>query len=290
MPATQTWSAIVQLLRWEKPAGRFILLLPALWAVVMAAQGKPPLPLVLVIVLGSIATSAAGCVANDLWDRNIDPLVERTKSRPLASRALSVQVGIVVGLVSLACAAGLAFYLNPLSFWLCVAAVPVILLYPSAKRFFPIPQLVLSIAWGFAVLISWTAVTGSLTSLTWLLWGAVVCWTLGFDTVYALSDREDDIQVGVNSSARFFGAFAPHFVGVCFAVTAALLGVVAYLEQLNGSFWVMWVLAVGGWAWQTRRLLQPELPRSAYGKIFAQNVWLGSAILLGLITGYVPII
>lgn len=289
MASTQTWSAIVQLLRWEKPAGRFILLLPALWAVVLAAQGKPPLPLVLVIVLGSIATSAAGCVANDLWDRNIDPLVERTKSRPLASRALSVQVGIVVGLVSLACAAGLAFYLNPLSFWLCVAAVPVILLYPSAKRFFPVPQLVLSIAWGFAVLISWTAVTGSLTSRTWLLWGAVVCWTLGFDTVYALSDREDDIKVGVNSSARFFGAFAPHFVGVCFAATAVLLGIVAYLEQLNGSFWVMWVLAVGGWAWQTRRLLQPELPRSAYGKIFAQNVWLGSAILVGLITGYVPI-
>ncbi|NEO88551.1 MAG: 4-hydroxybenzoate solanesyltransferase [Spirulina sp. SIO3F2] len=290
MTSTQTWSAIVQLLRWNHPAGRLILMLPALWAVVMAAKGQPPLPLIVVIVLGSIATSAAGCVANDLWDRNIDPQVERTKARPLASRALSVQVGIAVGLVALTCAAGLAFYLNPLSFGLCVAAVPFILLYPSAKRFFPIPQLVLSLTWGFAVLISWTAVTGAIASITWLLWGAVVCWTLGFDTVYALSDREDDIQVGVNSSARFFGAFAPHFVGVCFAVTAALLGAVAYLEQLNGSFWVMWLLAVVGWGLQTRRLLQPELPRSAYGKIFAQNVWLGSAILVGLITGYLPII
>lgn len=261
-------------------------MLPALWAVVMAAQGQPPLPLVGVILLGSVATSAAGCVANDLWDRDIDPQVERTKLRPLASRALSVKVGIVVGLVALACAAGLAFYLNPLSFWLCVAAVPVIVLYPSAKRFFPIPQLVLSIAWGFAVLISWTAVTGNLNGITWLLWGAVVWWTLGFDTVYAMSDRDDDIRVGVNSSARFFGEYAAHFVGICFVLTGILLGIAGYLEQLNGSFWVMWVLALVGWFAQTRHLLRPRIPRSSYGKIFGQNVWIGSAILLGLITGY----
>ncbi|MEM8641813.1 MAG: 4-hydroxybenzoate solanesyltransferase [Cyanobacteria bacterium P01_G01_bin.54] len=287
LPTTNpTWRAIVQLLRWEKPAGRLILMLPALWAVVMAAQGQPPLPLVIVIVLGSIATSAAGCVANDLWDRNIDPLVERTKTRPLASRALSVQVGVGVGLVALACAAGLAFYLTPLSFWLCVAAVPFILLYPSAKRFFPIPQLVLAIAWGFAVLISWTAVTGSLNGPAVLLWGAVVYWTLGFDTVYAMSDREDDTRIGVNSSARFFGRFAPHFVGACFALTTLLLGIAAYLEQLNGSFWVMWVMAIWGWSAQTWTLLQPVIPRATYGKIFGQNVWIGAAILLGFITGY----
>ncbi|MFN7656777.1 MAG: 4-hydroxybenzoate solanesyltransferase, partial [Dolichospermum sp.] len=109
-------------------------------------------PLVGVIIIGRIATSAAGCVVNDLWDRDIDPQVERTRNRPLASRALSVQIGILVGIVALVCAAIIALYLNPLSFWLSVAAVPVIVLYPGAKRVFPIPQLVLSIAWGFAVL------------------------------------------------------------------------------------------------------------------------------------------
>lgn len=281
-----TRSAIVRLLRWDKPAGRLILMLPALWAVIVAAQGRPPLLLVVVIILGSLATSAAGCVANDLWDRDIDPQVERTKHRPLASRALSVKVGIGVCLIALSCAVGLALYLNPLSFWLCAAALPVILLYPAAKRFFPVPQLVLAIAWGFAVLISWTAVTGTLSTNTWLLWGAVVVWTLGFDTVYAMADREDDVRVGVNSSARFFGQFAAHFVGICFGLTAILLGILADREGLNGSFWVMWSIALIGWGAQTRCLLQSQIPMGAYCKIFGQNVWLGVAILVGFVTGY----
>lgn len=205
------WLTIVRLLRWNKPEGRLILMIPALWAVLLAAEGKPPLPLVGVIVLGSLATSAGGCVANDLWDRDIDPQVERTRDRPLASRALSVRVGFVVALVAFLCACGLALYLNPFTFWLCVAAVPVILLYPGAKRVFPVPQLVLAIAWGFAVLISWSAVscgtdpaaTACLGNDTWLLWGATVLWTLGFDTIYAMPDREDDRRIGINSSALF---------------------------------------------------------------------------------------
>jgi len=108
------WLIIIRLLRWNKPEGRLILMIPALWAVFLAAAGKPPLPLVGVIIVGSIATSAAGCVVNDLWDRDIDPQVERTRDRPLASRALSVQIGIVVGIVALVCAAVMAFYLNRL--------------------------------------------------------------------------------------------------------------------------------------------------------------------------------
>ncbi len=143
------WLTVIKLLRWHKPEGRLILMIPALWGVFLAAAGKPPLALVGVIILGTLATSAAGCVVNDLWDRNIDPEVERTRNRPIASRAISVKVGIIVAIIAMGCAAVLAFYLNPLSFWLCVAAVPIIVLYPGAKRVFPIPQLVLSIAWGF---------------------------------------------------------------------------------------------------------------------------------------------
>ena len=160
--------SIVKLLRWDKPAGRLILMIPALWAIFLASEGNPPFTLVSIIIFGSLATSAAGCVINDLWDRNIDDKVDRTKTRPLASKALSVQVGIVVFLISLTCAAGLALYLNSLSFWLCVMAVPFIICYPLAKRVFPVPQFVLSLAWGFAVLISWTAVTGELSENTWL--------------------------------------------------------------------------------------------------------------------------
>ncbi len=281
----RTWNKIVRLLRWNKPEGRLILMIPALWAVFLAAAGKPPLPLVGVIILGTLATSAAGCVVNDLWDRNIDPEVERTRDRPLASRALSVQVGIVVTVVAMACAAILAFYLNPFTFWLCVAAVPVILLYPGAKRVFPVPQLVLSIAWGFAVLISWSAVTQNLSLPTWLLWGATVLWTLGFDTIYAMSDRADDQRIGVNSSALFFGNYAPVAIGVFFVGTVALLAGLGVVTNLHFGFWISLAIAAGGWIWQLVKLGQQDLPNPAYGQMFRQNVWIGFILLAGMIAG-----
>lgn len=280
-----TWLKIIRLLRWDKPEGRLILMIPALWAVFLAARATPPLLLVGVIVLGTFATSAAGCVANDLWDRDIDPQVERTRNRPLASRALSIRVGIVVGLIALVCAFILSLYLNQLSFWLCVAAVPVILLYPGAKRVFPVPQLVLSIAWGFGVLISWSAVTGSLDKATWLLWGATLCWTLGFDTVYAMSDREDDKRIGVNSSALFFGKYAPEAIAVFFTGTVLFLGWLGIVMHLHLGFWITLVLAASGWIWQYTRLRDPQLPNPAYGEMFRQNVWLGFLLLGGIIAG-----
>ena len=279
------WLVIIRLLRWNKPEGRLILMIPALWAVFLAAGGKPPIPLVGVIICGSMATSAAGCVVNDLWDRDIDPQVERTRDRPLASRALSVKIGIVVGIVSLACAAVIAFYLNPLSFWLSVAAVPVIVLYPGAKRVFPVPQLVLSIAWGFAVLISWSAVTANITAPTWLLWGATVLWTLGFDTIYAMSDRIDDKRIGINSSAIFFGKYAPTAIAIFLMGTVILLAGVGVLVHLKTAFWISLIFATIGWIWQITRLQQPKIPHPAYGEMFRQNVWIGFLILAGMIIG-----
>ncbi|MGK7953621.1 MAG: 4-hydroxybenzoate solanesyltransferase [Xenococcaceae cyanobacterium] len=280
-----TWRKIIRLLRWDKPAGRLILMIPALWAVFLATNGTPPIPLVGVIILGTLATSGAGCVINDFWDKDIDPQVERTKNRPLASRALSLQVGITIFFIALVCAAILAFYLNRLSFWLCVAAVPVIIGYPLAKRIFPVPQLVLSIAWGFAVLISWTAVTGKLELPTWILWGATVCWTLGFDTVYAMSDKEDDLQVGINSSAIFFGKYVTEAVGFFFAATAGLMAYLGYQMSLNPVFWLAWIIAVSIWIRQYLQLRQPDIPRPVYGQIFAQNVWIGFILLAGMIAG-----
>jgi len=284
-PNLPVWLTIIRLLRWDKPAGRLILMIPALWAVFLAAHGTPPLPLVGVIVLGTLATSAAGCVINDLWDRDIDPQVERTRDRPLASRALSIQVGIVVALVAMSCAGILALYLNPFTFWLCVAAVPVIVFYPSAKRVFPVPQLVLSIAWGFGVLISWSALTTNLEPATWLLWGATVLWTLGFDTVYAMSDREDDRKIGVRSSALFFGDYAADAVGVFFAGTVGLLARLGIVMQLLLGFWIAIAIATVGWAWQYSRLRQEDLPKPVYGEIFRQNVWIGFVVLAGMIAG-----
>ena len=260
-------------------------MIPALWAVILAARGRPPLPLVGVIVLGSLATSAAGCVINDLWDRDIDPRVQRTQNRPLASRALSIKTGIVVALVTLFCAWGLSLYLNSLSFWLCVAAVPVIVFYPLAKRVFPLPQLLLAIAWGFAVLISWTAVTGYFELATWLLWGATIFWTLGFDTVYAMADREDDCRIGVRSSALFFGSRAAEAVGMFFLGTVLLLASTAQALNLGFGFWLLLAIATLVWTFHYTRLRPPNSPPSVYGRIFRQNVWIGFLLLAGMIWG-----
>ncbi|MBW4580417.1 MAG: 4-hydroxybenzoate solanesyltransferase [Tildeniella nuda ZEHNDER 1965/U140] len=290
---TPTWLAIVRLLRWDKPEGRLILMLPALWAVVLAARGKPPLLLVGVVVLGALATSAAGCVVNDLWDRDIDPKVQRTRSRPLAARDLSVKVGLVVALVAFGCAWGLSLYLNPLTFWLCVAAVPVIVLYPLAKRIFPMPQLVLAIAWGFAVLISWSAVscnaiaapTPCLGNATWLLWGATVLWTLGFDIVYAMSDRDDDRRIGIKSGALFFGTYVSHAVGSFFAGTVACLASLGIVMLLGVAFWLTLTIAAMLWAWQYYRLCQKTIPHRLYAQLFKQNVAIGFVLLVGMILG-----
>ncbi|MBE9080349.1 4-hydroxybenzoate solanesyltransferase [Romeria aff. gracilis LEGE 07310] len=284
-PVEPAWGPLIRLLRWDKPAGRLILMLPALWAIFLAAQGTPPLPLTGVIILGTLATSAGGCVVNDLWDRNIDPLVERTKNRPLAARSLSIKVGIVTALVAFLCAWGLSLYLTPLSFWLCVAAVPVIVLYPLAKRVFPLPQLVLSIAWGFAVLISWSAVTGSLERPAWLLWGATVLWTMGFDTVYAIPDRDFDRQVGVNSSALFFGRRTPLAIGAFFAGTVILLAALGLNLGLSLPFWLALAAAALLWAQQYRQLSRRQPPPQTYGRIFGQNVTVGFVLLGGMILG-----
>jgi 4-hydroxybenzoate polyprenyltransferase len=281
-----TFQKIVRLLRWHKPAGRLILMLPALWATVAAAKTQhqlPPLDLLGVVILGSLATSAAGCVINDLWDRDIDPQVDRTKTRPLAERSLSIQVGIAVLLVAGLCAFLLSTYLNPLSFGLCFAAVPVIAIYPACKRFFPVPQLVLSIAWGFAVLIPWSAVTGGLDRYAWELWTAVIAWTMGFDTIYAMSDRTDDLKVGIKSSALFFGRYVTFAIGVFLAIALGCLIWLGWEIQLGYAHYFACLTAGVIWVWQCNRLSQTEIPSELYQKAFGQNVWIGFIILAGML-------
>jgi 4-hydroxybenzoate polyprenyltransferase len=279
------WKTILRLMRWDKPTGRLILMVPALWALWLASRGWPPLGLLVVVIVGSLVTSAAGCIVNDLWDRDIDPQVERTRKRPLASKALSVQVAIALAIVAFLCAYALTFYLTPLSYWLCVAAAPVIVVYPLAKRVFPVPQLVLAIAWGFAVLIPWTAVTGGLELATWLLWGAVVLWTLGFDTVYAIPDRPFDEKVGVNSSARFFGKHTPLAVTLFFVGTALLLAVLGITLGLAWPYWLALAISLGFWLRQSYHLSRYNPPLRLYGQIFRQNVALGFLLLVGMAIG-----
>ena len=285
-----TAQALLELVRWHRPSGRLILLIPAGWALWLNPQAPPPLPLVGWIVLGGLAVSAAGCIANDLWDRRIDPLVERTRNRPLASGRVGVPTAVALLLLCLLAALLVVLALpqsgRGLCFALALATLPPVLLYPSAKRWFPYPQLVLALCWGFAVLIPWAAASGSL-AVGWpllLVWLATLAWTFGFDTVYAMSDLEDDRRVGVRSSALSLGKAAPTVVAGCYAFTAAALAGAALLRGLGGPlFWLAWAIAAAGMlreAWQLRRF---ALPRSAYGLHFSRQVQLGALLLLGLI-------
>ncbi|MEY4772241.1 MAG: hypothetical protein RLZZ346_1496, partial [Cyanobacteriota bacterium] len=260
------------LLRWDKPSGRLILLIPAGWSLWLQPAGPPPPPLVGWIVLGGLAVSGAGCVANDLWDRRIDPQVERTRQRPLASGRIGVTGALVLlALCLLAALAVVLWGLPPGSRSLClglaVAALPPVLLYPSAKRWLGYPQAVLALCWGFAVLIPWAAASGQLSGGTPLLalWLATLLWTFGFDTVYAMADRDDDRRVGVRSSALSLGNAAPLAVGLCYGATALLLALAAALQGVGLAFWPLWLLASAGLLREAWLLRRPDPPRSAYG-------------------------
>jgi len=260
-------------LRWHKPSGRLILLIPAgwsLWLSPKSAYGSPPSPwLVALILLGGLAVSGAGCVANDLWDRRIDPQVERTRSRPLADGRIGVGEALVVLLLALAIALVVVLALPAAPRGLCLglalAALPPVLLYPSAKRWFAYPQLLLAFCWGFAVLIPWAAASGSLAG-GWpllLCWWASVSWSFGFDTVYAMADRDDDRALGVRSSALSLGAAAPLAVAICYGLTAAALALAAIGQGIGIAFWPLWLVAAAGMQHQVWLLHQWERPAPA---------------------------
>jgi 4-hydroxybenzoate polyprenyltransferase len=287
----------MELLRWHKPSGRLILLIPAGWALWLSPASPPDPTLVGWIVLGGLAVSGAGCIANDLWDRRIDPLVDRTKGRPLASGR--VPIASAWGLLLLCLSGALAVLLalpgpsRALCVALALACLPVVLLYPSAKRWFPLPQLVLALCWGFAVLIPWAASSGprgfapgtSAATLV-LTWLAAMVWTFGFDTVYAMSDRDDDRRIGMRSSALTLGASAPWVVALCYGFTAIALAGAALLRGIaTPPFWLLWTVAA--WAMQREAavLRRPALPRGAYGDHFSHQVLLGGLLLLALMVG-----
>ena len=297
---TERGRAWIELLRWHKPSGRLILLIPAGWSLWLTPEAPPAAVLVGLIVLGGLAVSGAGCVANDLWDRRIDPQVERTRTRPIADGRIGVTEAFVVLALALVLALGVVLALPAAGRTLClvlaIAALPPVLLYPSAKRWFAFPQAVLALCWGFAVLIPWAAATGGLAG-DWpllLVWLATLCWTFGFDTVYAMSDRDDDRRVGVRSSALSLGAQAPAAIGASYGITMAALAMAAWLTGVNAAFWLLWLVAGAGMVRETCLLQRaetserrggPATSRGFYGQQFASQVRLGGLLLLALVIG-----
>ncbi len=281
----------LELLRWHKPSGRLILLIPAGWSLWLIPNAPPTAELISLIAIGGLMVSGAGCIANDLWDRRIDRQVERTRQRPLAkgSIRISTAVGLLLLLLllSLLVVVSLPTASRGLCLGLAVLALPPILLYPSAKRWFAYPQAVLALCWGFAVLIPWAASQANLSG-GWPLigcWLATLMWTFGFDTVYAMADRRDDANLALKSSALSLGSNALKTVALSYALACTVLATAAVSAGVNWTFWPFWLIASIGMQKETWALRGSNQPMTTYGQHFQHQVLLGAMLLIGLILG-----
>ncbi|MEI6158984.1 MAG: 4-hydroxybenzoate octaprenyltransferase [Roseococcus sp.] len=227
------------LMRADRPIGSWLLFLPGLWGIALQATGwLQGIGLTILFFVGALVMRGAGCVVNDLWDRDIDRQVERTRGRPLASGSVSPKQA--VAFLAALCGIGLLILLqlNMAAIWLGVLSLLPILLYPLAKRVTDYPQLVLGFTFGWGALMGPVAASGSLSWAMLALYAATIFWILGYDTIYAHQDREDDAMVGIRSTALKFGARTRPFLAACYAATLLLLALTGWLSGLSGWFYL----------------------------------------------------
>jgi len=283
-PPPWSWSAVADLIRLRNQSGTWLLMLPSLWALVLANQGRPPLWLVAIFALGAFVMRSLGVVFNDLADRNFDKHVARTSTRPLAAGRLLPRQALLVALGLALLAAGLVSTLNWLTILLSPIALFLAAVYPFCKRWIHIPQAVLGIAFGWGTIMAWSASRGTIAPAAWCLFAATTCWAIAYDTIYALQDREDDRRIGVKSSALLFGTAVPAAVGVFLMGMVVCLIMAGQLSGLRMGYYVVLMLLAGVFIWQARRLRFPVTPQDAF-RMFQQHVYAGVAILIALWLG-----
>lgn len=273
-----------RLIRLDKPIGILLLLWPTLSALWLAAGGLPPLPVLLIFTLGTILMRSAGCAINDFADREIDKHVKRTADRPLTS-------GKIAAWEALAIAAGLALLafllilpLNTLTKQCSILALVVAASYPYFKRFFAIPQAYLGIAFGFGIPMAYAALQNSLPPIAWILLIGNIFWAIAYDTEYAMVDRDDDLKIGIKTSAITFGRFDVAAVMLCYAVFLLIWLMVGWQLQLSWSFYLGLLLAALGALYHYWLIRDRE--RMACFAAFRQNNWLGAAIFAGIAAHY----
>jgi 4-hydroxybenzoate polyprenyltransferase len=281
-----SWSALARLIRLPNQTGTYLLLLPTLWSLVLAARGMPPLHLLVIFIGGSFLMRSAGVIMNDLADETFDRQVARTKTRPLASGELSRRHALILLSLLLAVAASLLFFLLPIVTWLAPVAVFLAGLYPYSKRWIHIPQAMLGIAFGWGTIMAWAAVRGQLETSAWCLFGATAAWAIAYDTIYAIQDQEDDRRVGVKSAALYFGASVHQGVGLAFSIMLACLTAAGWFAQLRWPYYAALVGVSVFFILQVIRLRRPMTPTRAFA-MFRAHIWAGAAILLGLLVGLV---
>ena len=272
--------AYAQLLRLNKPIGIWLLLWPVLWALWIASEGKPSEHIFLVFIAGTVLTRSAGCAINDFADRKIDPQVARTRDRPLARGAIepreAVILSIALGLVAL----GLAFTLNQLTWVLALGGGFLLLTYPLMKRFFPLPQVYLGAAFTWGVPMAFAASVGAVPRTAWLMFMAGVLWTTAYDTMYAMVDREDDLKVGIRSSAILFGDADRFIIGVMQLMALLALWFVGSELQL-GSWYQLGLASAALVALYQQFLIRERKPEACF-RAFLNSNYFGMSIFIGI--------
>ena len=278
--APSKWRAALEIMRFDKPIGSFLLAAPTLWGITLANEGFPSLRLLAIFLAGIVVMRAAGCIANDLADRNLDGHVERTRLRPLVTGALSVKEAVALLLLLLATALGLVALTNPLTIKLSFAGAGLAMIYPLMKRITHLPQIVLGIAFSWSIPMAFAASINALPSALWWLFTANLLWTVVYDTQYAMVDREDDLSVGIKSTAILFGNLDVRIIGLlqCLCLIAFWRCGVAFAL---GPIYYAAVVAVGILFAKHLWLIRDRDTEQCFAA-FNQSKWIGLIILLGL--------
>jgi 4-hydroxybenzoate polyprenyltransferase len=280
------WRDYCRLMRIDKPIGSLLLLWPTLWALWLAGGGVPAIKILLVFVLGVFMMRAAGCVVNDYADRKFDGHVKRTANRPLPSGAITPRQAKLLFVMLVLLSFVLVLTLNQMTIWLSLAALALAWVYPFMKRVTHLPQVVLGAAFGWAIPMSYAAVSATVPVSCWLLFAANICWTVAYDTQYAMVDRDDDLRIGIKSTAILFGRYDNFIIALLQIATLLLLTMVGYLSQLGSSFYLMLLMAALLFIYQHTMTANRE--RNPCFQAFRNNNYVGMALFVGILLSYPP--
>lgn len=279
---TEKFQAILDLIRFQKPVGTYLVLFPTLWSLFLAGNGIPPLSLILIFSLGSLIMRSAGCAINDFADRNFDDKVERTKGRPLASGRLQVKDALATFLALVGVAFLLSLMLNRLAFYLCFVGLFLATAYPFTKRFIHLPQAFMGVAFGWGAIIAWAAVRNSVELPALLIFLATALWATAYDTVYAFQDIEDDRRIGVKSSAIFFGEHALIVIATLYLGTVLLLLWLGLLTGMGLLYFLALLAASAMFAYQVMMIRSSPDKETSFSA-FKSNVRIGIVVWMGIV-------
>ncbi|RHW75750.1 4-hydroxybenzoate octaprenyltransferase [Colwellia sp. RSH04] len=280
----QKWQAVKLITRMDKPIGTYLLLWPTYWALWIASDGWPTMHLLVVFSLGVFIMRSAGCVINDFADRHIDGDVERTKNRPLVSGMMSSTEAINLFGLLIGMALGLVMTLSWPTIYLSVVALLLAASYPFMKRYTQLPQVVLGAAFSWGMVMAFSEAQGEIPVIAWLLFIANLCWTIAYDTIYAMVDREDDLKIGVKSTAILFGENDKRIIGFLQLITLGLLWTVGDMLAFGWPYQLSLVIAAALFSYQ--QILIVNRNREACFEAFLHNHWVGMVVFCGIFVEY----